>query len=104
MVGGGVPNPITNFYGIYFQDDWKVNNRLTINLGLREEYESAWHDSSHLLSQAMNLSAPVPEMQANPPQMPAQALALVGGNSSFYQFTGNWEFTNSGHPGMWDAP
>jgi len=103
VVGGGVPNPITNFYGIFIQDDWKVNKRLTINLGLREEYESAWHDSSHLLSQAMNLTAPVPEMQANPPQMPAQALSLVGG-SSFYHYTGNWEFTTSGHPGMWDAP
>ena len=58
VVGGGVPNPITNFYGIFFQDDWKVNKRLTLNLGLRDEYESAWHDSAHLLSQAMNLSAP----------------------------------------------
>jgi len=103
VVGGGVPNPITNFYGVFFQDDWKVNSRLTINLGLRDEYETAWHDSSHLLSQAMNLSAPVPEMQSNPPQMPAQALSLVGG-SSFYQYTGNWEFTNGSHAGMWNAP
>jgi len=103
VVGGGVPNPITNFYGFYFQDDWKVNGRLTINLGLRQEYESAWHDSDHLLSQAMNLAAPVPEMQQNPPQMPPQALALVGG-SSFYHYTGNWIFTSGGHPGMWDAP
>ncbi|MBZ5594279.1 MAG: carboxypeptidase-like regulatory domain-containing protein [Acidobacteriia bacterium] len=103
VVGGGVPNPITNFYGIYFQDDWKVNSRLTLNLGLREEYESAWHDSSHLLSQAMNLSAPVSEMQNNPPQFPAQALDLVGG-SSFYHLTGAWQFTNGGHPGMWDPP
>ena len=103
IVGGGVPNPITNFYGIYFQDDWKVNSRLTINLGLREEYESAWHDSSHLLSQAMNLSAPVPEIQNNPPTFPKEALDLVGG-SSFYKLTGAWNFTSGSHPGMWDAP
>ena len=102
MVGGGVPNPITNFYGVFFQDDWKVNSRLTINLGLRDEYETAWHDSAHLLSQAMDLSAPVPEMQSNPPQMPAEATQLVGNN--FYHYTGAWQFTTSGHPGMWNAP
>ncbi len=26
-------------YGIYFQDDWVVNNRLTLNIGVRYDYE-----------------------------------------------------------------
>ncbi len=27
-------------YGVYFQDDWDVNDKLTLNLGLRYDYES----------------------------------------------------------------
>ena len=29
----------SNFYGFFVQDDWRVNDRLTLNLGLRYDYE-----------------------------------------------------------------
>lgn len=35
-------------YGIYGQDDWAVNNKLTLNLGLRWDYETHMFDTDYV--------------------------------------------------------
>jgi hypothetical protein len=102
MVGGPAPDPHNQFWGLYFQDDWKITRWLTLNLGLRYEWEPAWYDPGHNLSRGLDLSTEIPEMQANPPNMPAQALALVGPN--YHQWNGQWQFTSEQTPGMWGTP
>lgn len=101
MVGGPAPNPLTDFFGMYIGDDWKVTRNLTLILGLRDEYETAWHDPAHNLSQGLDLSTADPAIAANPPQMPAQAQAIVGPN--YFSYNGLWRFTSSSHPGMWQT-
>ena len=102
MIGGPSPDPHTKFFGMYFQDDWKVNQRITLNLGLRNDYETPWYDPMHNLSKGLDLSAPIPEMMANPPVMPTAISNIVGSN--YWKFNGQWQWTSSGSPGTWDAP
>jgi len=87
---------------MFFQDDWKLNRRITLNLGIRNDYESPWWDPAHNFSKGLDLSKPIPEMVSNPPVMPAAVSSIVGNN--YWKFNGQWQWTSSGSPGMWNAP
>jgi hypothetical protein len=46
QTGAPIANYRTNYYGLYFQDDWKVSRRLTLNLGLRWEDQPPYYDKN----------------------------------------------------------
>lgn len=80
------------FIGTFIHDDWKISRRVTLNLGLRHEWESAPYDENDIFSRYLDLSAPNTAMQKNPPAIPADLLAL-----STPKFNGAWVFTDSEH-------
>lgn len=85
----------TNFYGAYLHDDIRLTRSITLNLGLRYEYETGARDTQYRVSRHLDLSDPIPEMQAAPPNIPANVRAL---SNVPYSFTGAWHFTDKEHP------
>ena len=49
-----------NYYGFFVQDDFRLNNRLTLNFGLRYEYETGLHSSNNGLIVGFNPNVPNP--------------------------------------------
>ena len=47
------------YYGVYFQDNWKLTPRLTLNLGLRYDYNAPWTEKHNRMN-SWDGTSPVP--------------------------------------------
>lgn len=96
-------NPDLRGYAAYFQDDYVVSDRLSLNMGLRWEYEPGPTDPQNRLSQRIDLTSPIPEMQSTPPNIPAQARSLMASKNYNYIFNGAWIFATDQSPNAWHS-
>jgi len=97
----GVANTHTRQYGMFAQDDWTVNDHLTLNLGVRWDYEVNPSYTNFVTSQRVldALNSQNPYAGALPGQTYADSLAAGGVNLNDYvsngknrhSFKGQWQ-------------
>lgn len=86
-------------WGFFFHDDIRLSRNLTLNLGLRYEYETAPSEENYILTRNLDLTNPIPEF-SNAPAMPAEVTAIATAQP---KYNGAFIFTDSSHPRMYDA-
>lgn len=97
-----IQETVTKGYAAYFMDDLKINNRFTLNLGLRYEYEPGPVDRGNRLTRRLDLSQPIPEMTATPPAIPATVTNLLATKSQKQTFNGAWIFADANNRNAWN--
>ncbi|PYS70531.1 MAG: hypothetical protein DMF69_13240 [Acidobacteria bacterium] len=97
-----IQEAVTLGYAGYVMDDYKLNSRLTLNLGVRWEYEPGPVDRGNRLSQQLDLTQPIPEMQATPPAIPASVTTLLNSKGQKQLFNGAWVFTSADNRNAWN--
>jgi len=97
-----IQEAVTLGYAGYVMDDYKVNSKLTLNLGLRWEFEPGPVDRGNRISQRLDLTQPIPEMQATPPAIPAVVTNLLATKNEKQLFNGAWIFATADNRSAWN--
>ena len=101
MTVQSLPTAQNRFYGAFINDDWKITRNLTLNLGLRYEFETAYSDPENRVTRPLDLDSPIPEMQgATAPQMPPELRQFYNGPTIF---NGAFQFADDDNRGQWNS-
>jgi hypothetical protein len=91
----------TEMYALYVQDDFRIHEKVTLNLGLRWEYEGGLFDPEYRLPREVDLTQPIPGLQAAiDPRIPANVKAMMAESAGqkSHVYNGAYYFTDEENP------
>ena len=88
-IGDGSLKSDNKQFGVYFQDDWQVTDKLTVNLGARWDYESSPSYTNYVTPTSVLNALNAVDPRGNGTQTYRQSLALGGIDIDDYISNGN---------------
>ena len=95
-----VNRPRIDVFGFFVHDDFKLNSRVTLNLGLRYEYETPMRDPENRLSRYLDFGQALPEVASAMATIPGDILAM---RTTPLDISGAWVFTDGSNRNAWNA-
>jgi hypothetical protein len=98
-------------FAMFVNDDWRVSRNVTVTLGLRYEYETAYSSSANNFARAPNFAASDPVLQGTGVASVIQSDVQGALSSNGYtgippgppNMNGAFQFTDTGNSGQWNA-
>lgn len=89
------------YHGMFFHDDWKITSRLTLNLGVRYEYEGAMNERYNRNTRGFDATASSPIEAAAKTAYTASPIAEIPVAS--FNVKGGLLFANDSNRSFWNA-